>query len=124
MQECLWCKKQFEPKRPTAKFCSTSCRVMNNRKFGKKKDAITDVQMQVLYKAVMDAIANVPAKQPPQTTYLPTSQQKPVIRPKTPQEWVDEKREIEDAEIYHKWLLALNADPYLSDKQKAIIKTA
>jgi len=32
MKECLHCKGQFEEKRESAKFCSTSCRVMFNRK--------------------------------------------------------------------------------------------
>ena len=57
MKGCLHCKKEFEAKKETAKFCSTSCRVMWNRKNGNKtKDAIQPFQMQVLYNSMMDLI--------------------------------------------------------------------
>jgi len=42
MKECLWCKKEFQEKKPTAKYCSTSCRVMFNHKRGKMKDKVRD----------------------------------------------------------------------------------
>jgi len=45
----------------------------------------------------------------------------PKIR-KTPQQWVNEKREIEDPEIYKKWFSELEADPYLTSKEKSAIK--
>lgn len=37
MKECLHCKEKFQEKRDTAKFCSTSCRVMYSRKNKKPK---------------------------------------------------------------------------------------
>jgi hypothetical protein len=36
VKNCLWCKKDFKAQRETAKFCSTSHRVMYNHKFGTK----------------------------------------------------------------------------------------
>jgi hypothetical protein len=39
MKQCLQCKKEFQSKKDTAKYCSVSCRVMWNRKNGKKKQA-------------------------------------------------------------------------------------
>ena len=63
MKGCLHCKKEFEAKKGTAKFCSTSCRVMWNRKNGNKtKDAIQPFQMQVLYNSMMDLIDKTIAK--------------------------------------------------------------
>jgi hypothetical protein len=55
MKECLHCKKEFEAKRDSAKFCSTSCRVMYHRKHGKKKD-VTPLQMQVLYNSMLELV--------------------------------------------------------------------
>lgn len=42
MKECLWCKKEFQEKKPTAKYCSTSCRVMFNHKRGKIKGNVRE----------------------------------------------------------------------------------
>jgi hypothetical protein len=53
MKECLHCKKQFQPKKETAKFCGTSCRVMYNRKHGSKK-SVSLVQIQVLYNSLLE----------------------------------------------------------------------
>lgn len=55
MKECLWCKEPFEQKKETKKFCSTSCRVMFNKKFG-KKDEIKPFQMQVLYNQILEVV--------------------------------------------------------------------
>lgn len=55
MRECLKCKKDISGKHESAKFCSTSCRVMYNRKNGKRNE-IKPVQMQVLYNAIMDKL--------------------------------------------------------------------
>lgn len=43
MKICLKCNKEFEPKRDTAKFCSTSCRVMYGKKNqGRKKETVLE----------------------------------------------------------------------------------
>ena len=41
MNKCLneSCKKEYESKRLTSKFCSTSCRVIHHRKVGKQKNS-------------------------------------------------------------------------------------
>lgn len=43
MKECLNCKKEFEPKKPKAKFCSISCRVAFHRN---KKRKIQEAMSQ------------------------------------------------------------------------------
>ena len=32
MKNCLFCKKEFEPKKPKAIYCSDKCRTYSNRK--------------------------------------------------------------------------------------------
>jgi hypothetical protein len=54
MKECLYCKKEFEGKKPTRKFCSDSCRVMYNRKFGGK--ALKDWQAKSIYNSIIEGI--------------------------------------------------------------------
>jgi len=52
-------------------------------------------------------------------------QEKPPPPPRISVEhWIASKREIPDAEAFEVWFKALQADPYLSDKQKSIIKSA
>ncbi len=38
--QCLYCKKEFNPRRNTARFCSTKCRVYYNRK-GKQPPTVS-----------------------------------------------------------------------------------
>jgi len=61
-----------------------------------------------------------------QATIQSTQQEiKQPLKPrKTPEQWVAEKREILDNEGYQVWFKELQSDPYLSDKQKSIIKQA
>lgn len=47
-----------------------------------------------------------------------------VAERKTPQQWVLEKRDLEDPELYQQWFKRLEADPYLTDKQKREIKAS
>lgn len=49
---------------------------------------------------------------------------KPVFKPKTVEEWIKEKREIELPEQYEAFIDRLNADTTLSTKQKSLIKYA
>lgn len=69
MKKCLWCDKEFESKKDTAKFCSTSHRVMYNRKHG-KRDQVTPLQLQVLYNSLLTAINQINTQngQPPALT--------------------------------------------------------
>jgi len=57
MRQCLECKKDYENKRESSKFCSTSCRVKHNRKSQKTKSKI---QLDVIYNAILDTIASMP----------------------------------------------------------------
>lgn len=43
---------------------------------------------------------------------------------KSPQQWVDEKKELEDPGLYKKWFKELEEDPYLTSKEKTAIKQA
>lgn len=43
---------------------------------------------------------------------------------KTPQQWVLDKRDLDDQESYQKWFNELEADPYLTSKEKQAIKMA
>ena len=58
MKECAWCKKEYEAKRETSKFCSDSCRVMqyrNNNK-GKPKKEIGKLELTNLYNSILELI--------------------------------------------------------------------
>jgi predicted nucleic acid-binding Zn ribbon protein len=61
MKECLKCKKQFESKTGKAKFCSTSCRVMYNRK-QPKKNVVTHFHLMALYNEFKAAIQDFAAQ--------------------------------------------------------------
>jgi hypothetical protein len=55
--KCLNCKKEFEPKRITAKFCKDSCRVRYFQKFGKKEKGLTaKQQLNVIYNKILDVL--------------------------------------------------------------------
>lgn len=62
MKECLNCKKEYEAKRPHAKFCSVNCRVQYNRTH--PKDVITKTQVQVLYNQMLEMMSQL--KQEPE----------------------------------------------------------
>lgn len=55
MNNCLQCKKEYEAKRGTSKFCSTNCRVKYNRKNGNKK-SVGKVELEVLYNKILDLV--------------------------------------------------------------------
>ena len=57
MKPCLMCQNLFTYKKPSAKFCSVNCRVLWNRKNGKRKE-ITVIQMQVLYNSILKLLAD------------------------------------------------------------------
>lgn len=56
MKECLWCKKDISEMKESAKFCSTSCRVMYNHKFG-AKNQIKPYQAQIILGQINEALA-------------------------------------------------------------------
>lgn len=80
MKQCLYCEKDFEPKRPTKKFCSDSCRVMNHKKVGKQSE-VKPFQMQVLYNQILAAVDKINNSNglPPAAAYeIPTVRTEPI----------------------------------------------
>lgn len=63
MKQCLFCSKEFEPQRTTAKYCSDNCRVKWNKKNKtEKSQKDTSLQMQVILNTVtkiFDKINNI-----------------------------------------------------------------
>ena len=62
--------------------------------------------------------------QQPNSNYFVDTTPKPQKPRKTPEQWVAEKRELVDAEAYQIWFKELESDPWLSSKQKSVIKQA
>ena len=139
MKNCLQCKKDFESKREAGKFCSTSCRVMWNRKNGKKGEkGLTELQqMKVMYNSLMEKIDKISLPQMPLSEMMaplteknaafkgiiPQIEQKPKIDIKrTPAHWVELRRECETADDYAKWLEDLENDTFLTTREKSQIK--
>lgn len=58
-KECLKCKKAFEAKRESAKFCSTSCRVMYNRKNPSPQKRVIEVKLEVLYNSLLEMVGKI-----------------------------------------------------------------
>ncbi len=56
-RKCLKCEKEYQPKKETSKFCSTSCRVMWGRK--NKSTVSQSVQMKVLVNTILDKLDKV-----------------------------------------------------------------
>jgi hypothetical protein len=131
MIKCLYCEDEFEPKRETAKYCSDSCRVMYNRKHG-KKNAVTKFQMQTLYNEIRSMVNDLnkptnsiqPFQQPETNFPINTTPLKltPQIAPKSYLQYLNEKRELLNEEQYHAWLAELEADLYLTTPQKKALK--
>lgn len=137
MKECLKCGKQFDAKKPTRKFCSDSCRVMYNRKHGKKKE-IQVWQMKVLYDSMLEAVEIfkkrsqqvdiiTPQRMPPVNS-TPTNRMQNIIheeqvqlKAKSYDDYLIEKTECEDRETWLKIKEAILADPILTDKQKFVL---
>jgi len=63
---CLWCKKEYEAKKESSKYCSTSCRVMYNRKPA-TKGTISKLDIITIYnefKAAIQEFGNVKVSAP------------------------------------------------------------
>jgi hypothetical protein len=73
MKECLNCKKTYNAKRASSKFCSVNCRVLYHQKHGKAK--IKTADLQEMFNAVLTAVNSINAKngQPPAsvTAFIP-----------------------------------------------------
>lgn len=136
MKECLWCKKDFQEKKETAKYCSTSCRVMYNRK--NPKDSISRVSMKVMYDLALRALEelknNKPAELPADFLNVtkigiagqngiiePLNFSKPQIALKSFEQWKGAKHECESEEQWEKIKDGINAAANLSQKQKDLL---
>lgn len=121
MKECLWCKKEFQEKKETARYCSTSCRVMFNRKFPKKKDDISKTQLQVIYNAILEKVGELKAA--PQTFSI--KPQMPVVQhisqPKTFTQYNQAKIDCQSEEEWMALALEIENDLYLPRKQKNLL---
>lgn len=149
-KKCLHCKKEYEPKKDTSKYCSDSCRVMWNRKNGSKGVKVNkDVQMQVLVSTLMEKLDKVVFVQPttPESFDGPDLGKISYDEPKWPigaknaenakvyvveddepkelimQRYIEERYET-DQDTYPNWLRRLMADERLSNRDKEICKTA
>lgn len=133
MKECLWCKKEFQEKKPTAKYCSTSCRVMFNKKHGKKNE-LKPFQMQVLYNQIMEAVNGINQKNslPESFGAVINTENKPSVTVKIPpqelyqnttksfQQFMNEIADLEFPEEYKKLTDEIN-NSNLPTKQKELL---
>lgn len=130
--KCLKCKKEFEAKKPTRKFCSDSCRVMYN--FKKRKESgvkvISSTQAQVLYNAMLDLVSKINYKDTTPDSYDGNRNNKGVFDEPTFTKRTKIKRSYEnyqqlklDCENIEDWnelrTEILNSD--LSTKEKALL---
>lgn len=127
MRTCLRCQKEYEFKREASKFCSDKCRVAYNRKHP-KQGAVSQMQLQVLYNAVLDLVGNTGKPQQTVIAAPKTSYQAPISKP-IPQisaqdlmhKFVEARRECTCEDEYRSWLKQLQEDSRLSNKQKELI---
>lgn len=127
MRECLKCKKSIEDKNESAKFCSTSCRVMYHRKHGKTK-AISTVQVQVLYNSILDMVEKIGGKsilEPthlfvPKNEHIAVAYQAPI---RSFEYYRAAKKEIENEEDWLKMKNEIEQAPNLTPKQRNLLLT-
>ena len=129
MNKCLNCQKEYVPKRSYSKYCSDSCRVAYFRKNG-KKDAIKPLQLQVLYNAMLEMLqkgGNLPIKNIDTPIAINNSNTNKVVVSRneikrSPANWVELRRECQDADEYNQWLEDLENDIHLTLLEKKQIK--
>ncbi len=131
MRECLKCKKDISGKHESAKFCSTSCRVMWNRNpKNKKEKGLTELQqMKVMYNALMDKIDKIalPSINVPlfdrKTTFdgiMPSVSEKPKIR-RSFEYYQQARIDCMDIEEWAALKAQIMADDFLTPKQKNLL---
>lgn len=124
MKGCLHCKKEFEAKKETAKFCSTSCRVMWNRKNGNKtKDAIQPFQMQVLYNSLLEMIDKVGKNNqlPPVIGTIIAQKSELPVSGKTFQQYMNDIADLEYEQEFKDKATEIQSATNLSQKQKDLL---
>ena len=142
-RNCLYCKDEFEAKKDTAKYCSTSCRVMFSRKNKGNKKAEAEksflIQANVALNSLLEMVGKINYGVSPvleqKSVELPkdfidtdnigvidnNGNVTPLRKPKSVVKYIEERLECQTADDYDLWLSNLESDPYLSkiDKQKA-----
>lgn len=141
MKECLHCKKEFQEKKDTAKYCSVSCRVMFNRKHKVKALKFAAASNNTL---LADLVEKVDRLLGERINYAPTTPnsfdsdrintfrrdeasqwQEPKFSPKmSVADYVQERLQCDDVDSFNKWERKLEADLNLSQKEKQLAKTA
>jgi predicted nucleic acid-binding Zn ribbon protein len=127
MKTCLNCQKEYPNKREASKFCSDKCRVAYNRKHPKKAP-VSELQMQVLYNAVLELVGKSGRIEEKPAIASKTTYQ-PIITQQLPQvaiqaithKYLEDKQEVTNADEHKSWLKRLNDDTRLSDEQKDVI---
>lgn len=122
MKVCLNCKGEYQNKREASKFCSDKCRVSYNRKHPKKGDAITPLQMQVLYNSVLEAVNTINAYngQPPAMALsVPTKTAKNDT--KSFQQHLNDLSALETEYEYRQKAAEIEAATNLTTKQKELL---
>ena len=133
MKQCLECKSDFDSKSANSKFCSVKCRVKHHRKTSVGKNGISVTQLQVIYNSILELVSNRNVELPKslQAAIITSLPSNDIMFPfketnvvKTPEEWVEEKREVPDGDIdaYKVWFDKLEACAYLTKHQKQQIK--
>lgn len=141
MKECLNCNNLFEKKRESAKYCSDKCRVQWNRKNPKKEKGLTELQqMKVMYSTLIEKIETLSILKTeyitPKTdkenetffnmgnkdSFITINEVKKIAIKRSPANWVELRRECQDADEYSKWLEDLENDIHLTTLEKKQIK--
>ena len=147
-RKCLQCDKEYEAKKDTSKYCSTSCRVMFSRKNkgNKKVEAEKSflLQANVALNSLLEMVGKInyganPVLGQSDTKSIPlpsdyaeiknigimgsNGEITPLRKPKSVVRYIEERLECGNADEYDYWLSQLESDPYLSDKDKQNAKT-
>lgn len=121
VKNCLNCGNEFEAKRDSAKYCSDNCRVKWNWKHRNERKKIG---LQVIEKRIIELLDKFETKQSVVAAAKPINNyfQQPIRQvSKTPQQWVDEKRNCENDEQYTAWFNELQKSGLPKETIKKIL---
>ena len=130
MKPCLHCQKDYEFKRAASKFCSDKCRVAYNRRHP-KQGAVTPMQVQVLYNAVLEMVGNMKQGGQVVAAVQKTAFQSPLAQQPIPRvaqdaimrKYVEDRRNCTCESEFISWSEKLDADTRITDSQKELVKT-
>ena len=129
-KKCLQCKEEYQPKKSTSKFCSTSCRVMWGRK--NKSTVSPNIQMKVLVNTILEKLENIqftqinyPVLDAPKIENLthdePKQWQEPKVSSKSFQQYMNEIAGLEYEQEFKDKAAEIQSDAFLSQKQKDLL---